>query len=128
MPHIISFDTTGSFSKTDAFLQKMKSQQQFIGLEEIAEQGVAALSAATPRDSGLSADSWHYEIKQTSSGCEIAWTNSHVDEKGVPIVILIQYGHGTGTGGYVEGRDFITPAIKPIFDRIEQQVWRVVSA
>ena len=87
---------------------------------------VEALSAATPVDSGLTASSWYYEIEHNDTGASISFFNSNVNE-GVPIAIILQYGHGTGTGGWVEGRDYINPAIQPIFDQIANDVWREVT-
>ena len=89
--------------------------------------GVAALQANTPVDSGATAASWDYRILATSRGLSIVWTNSN-DAGGTPVAILLQYGHGTGTGGYVVGRDYINPAIKPVFDRIANDVWKVVTS
>jgi len=95
--------------------------------ELYAQQGVDALAAATPMDSGLAASSWGYDIQQSSSTVTIIWTNSNV-ESGFPVAIMLQYGYGTGTGGYVQGQDYINPAIQPIFDRIADGVWKVVTS
>jgi len=96
-------------------------------LQSAAQQGVAALAKATPRDSGLSANSWGFEIQKSSGGIMIGWTNSDVEE-GFPVALMIQYGHGTGTGGYVQGRDYINPAMRPVFDQIAETVWKAVTS
>jgi hypothetical protein len=96
-------------------------------LESLGQKGVAALSSATPVDSGLTAASWSYEISNKNGRTTITWFNSHV-ESGVNIAIILQYGHGTGTGGYVSGRDYINPAIQPIFDQIAEDMWKKVTS
>lgn len=122
-------NVSGSFDKTDGFLAGLSKGEIFNQLEVLAQRGVAALAAATPVDSGASADSWGYEVdKGTFGNYKIYWTNSHLDDQGTPIVILLEHGHGTGTGGYVQGRDFINPAIEPIFDEISAAVWNAVTA
>lgn len=88
--------------------------------------GVDALNSATPKDTGLTASSWYYEIEKTSTGVTIAFYNSNI-QNGIPIAIILQYGHGTGTGGWVQGRDYINPAIQPIFDEIAEKAWREVT-
>lgn len=123
----ISLSDSGGFKKTEQFLhalQKLPIEQL---VEAPARRGVAALARATPRKSSLAAASWGYEIKKTATSVTITWTNSDV-ENGFPVVIMLQYGHGTGTGGYIQGRDFINPAIKPIFDEIAQTVWKAVTS
>lgn len=125
---MISFQSSGSFRKTEGFLKKMSKGEIFRTLERFGREGVAALASSTPSQSGMTAASWSYNITRTKSSFSIEWTNSHI-VGGVPLVILLQYGHGTGTGGYVRGRDFINPALKPIFDRIADEAWKaVVSA
>lgn len=96
-------------------------------LETNAQIGVDALESATPRDTGLAANSWGYEITQAGGTWTVTWTNSDV-ENGFPVAIMIQYGHGTGTGGYIQGQDYINPAIKPIFDKIAEQIWKAVTS
>lgn len=95
-------------------------------VDSYAREGVSALVSATPIDTGITSESWGYEIKRTRSGFSIIWTNSNVVD-GVPIAILIQYGHGTRSGSFVEGRDFINPAIRPIFDKIAENLWKEVT-
>lgn len=124
---MFSITSQGSFAKTEAFFKRMLKGEMYNALESYAREGVAALASATPVDSGVSAASWSYTIRRTGSSYSIEWTNSHVVD-GRPIVIMLQYGHGTGTGGYVQGRDFINPAIKPIFDRIADKVWKAVTS
>lgn len=124
---MITLSSSGSFNRTENFLKKIAGRDIYKSLEKYGQEGVAALAAATPVDSGVSANSWNYEISSSRGSYSIKWTNSHVIN-GVPIVILLQYGHGTGTGGYVRGRDFINPAMKPIFDKIAQNVWKAVTS
>lgn len=124
---MITFESSGSFNKTESFLAKMSRGDIFQALEQYAQEGVRALSAATPMDSGLTAMSWDYEIQKSRGSYTITWTNSHV-VSGAPIAIMLQYGHGTGTGGYVQGRDYINPAMKPVFDRIAEKVWKAVTS
>ena len=115
----------GDFSKTENFLNIISKKLYYRNLQKYAEQGVAALASATPIDSGTTANSWGYEIRQTKNSISIYWTNSNVN-KGVPIAVIIQYGHGTRNGGYVQGRDYINPAMRPIFDKIAENVWKEV--
>lgn len=124
---MISFTTQGDWDKTETFLTKMQSLDITSILIEAGTIGVAALSAATPSDTGETAASWNFEIEVTPGQSSIAWTNGHVTDEGTPVAVLIQYGHGTGTGGYVQGRDFINPAIQPIFDAIAANIWDEVT-
>ena len=124
---MFSFSSSGSFAKTDKFLQRMLKGDMFSALEGFAREGVAALASATPVDSSLTSQSWDYEIKKSRGFYQIVWTNSNVVD-GRPVAILLQYGHGTGTGGYVEGYDYINPAMRPVFDRISENVWKAVTA
>lgn len=124
---MFSFESTGSFNKTEAALLKMSKGDIFSALDSYAREGVSALASATPVDSGITASSWSYEVTKSRGYYSITWTNSHVID-GRPIVIMLQYGHGTGTGGYVQGRDFINPAMKPIFDKIADKVWKAVTS
>ncbi len=126
---MISFKHRGNFKHSEKFLNRAKDFDSLIMsiLRRYGELGVAALSANTPIDSGTTAASWGYEIERGSEESRIVFTNSNVN-KGVNIAIILQYGHGTGTGGYVEGRDYINPAIQPIFDGIAEAAWREVTA
>lgn len=119
-------ESKGDFSKTIKFLEFMKNRGHYNKLHEFGRRGVDALASATPRDSGETAQCWGYDIKHTKNSVTIRWTNSNIVD-GVNIAILIQYGHGTGTGGYVQGREYINPAIRPIFDSIVQDVWKQVT-
>lgn len=121
------FRVTGSFKNTDKFLKAMSDDVIFQALETYGEEGVAALQAFTPKDSGITADSWSYQIEHTGRNVTIRWLNDNVN-KGYNIAILIQYGHGTGTGGYVVGRDYINPAILPTFNAIAEKVWKAVTS
>lgn len=121
----ISIKSSGSFKNMDAFYARVKNGGIFARLEKFGQEGVDALANATPVDSRLTADSWQYEITHKNGWHTIKWHNTNVVD-GIPVVILIQYGHGTGTGGYVEGRDFINPVIRPLFDRIADELWEQV--
>lgn len=123
----ISISSSGSFEKTEAYLKKLQKLQLSKILTEQAERGVQALSRATPRDSGRAANAWGYQINKTSSSVMIGWTNSDI-EGGYPVALMIQYGHGTGTGGYIQGIDYINPAMRPIFDQIAETVWKAVTS
>lgn len=122
----ITFSTKGSFSKTTAYLNKLKRSQVLSILNRYGSQGVAALSAATPADTGLASASWYYTVGAQDGRYWIDFHNSDL-AGAVPVVILIQYGHGTRNGGYVQGRDFINPAIAPIFEAIKNDAWKEVS-
>lgn len=122
---MITFRHRGSLSKTTQLLERAKHAVRLADLDRFGREGVAALASATPVDSGHTANSWYYEITYTKSGATIAFKNSNI-QNGVPIAIILQYGHGTGTGGWVEGRDYINPAIQHIFDRLADEAWREV--
>ena len=123
---MITFTSKGDFKHTERFLKKMSKADFANTLRGVAQKGVQALSAATPVDSGLAASSWGYKTKRSRSSFKIIWTNSDI-ENGYPVVIGIQYGHGTGTGGYVRGQDFINPAMRPIFEQILADLWTEVT-
>ena len=116
----------GNFSNTERFLNAAKRMNIRSILDKYGREGVLTLSSATPVDTGLTARSWGYEIQMSNTSFVISWTNSNV-VKGVPIAIILQYGHGTRNGGYVQGRDYINPAIRPIFDKISEEIWREVQ-
>ena len=122
---MFSFTSTGSWNNTENFLENAKRGNIFRALDRFGHEGVLALAAATPVDSGKTASSWYYEIKQDSKSYSIIWGNHHIVD-GRPIAVLLQYGHGTGTGGYVSGRDYINPALRPVFDRIAAEAWKMV--
>jgi hypothetical protein len=124
---VISFTTGGSTKQTEAYLRRLARGGMYDSIESAVRDGVDALRAATPVDSGLSSESWDANISISGASCTIVWTNSDV-ENGFPVAIMLQYGHGTGTGGYVQGQDYINPAMRPIFDRIEQQVRKAVTS
>jgi hypothetical protein len=123
---MITVKTSGSFDNIDKFINSMKKGDAFNFLNEYGRQGVEALANATPVDSSLTANSWDYEVIRKNGRYSIVWTNSN-SESGIPVAILIQYGHATGGGGWVEGRDYINPAIQPLFDKMAQQVWERVK-
>jgi hypothetical protein len=123
----LSITSSGTWAKTDSFLSKMSKLDISTQLNAYGEAGVAALASATPKRSGLTASSWFYKVSRSGTTWYIAWYNSNTHE-GVPIAILLQYGHGTGTGGYVQGEDYINPAIRPIFDEIAANVWKAVTS
>ena len=121
----ISFTSKGDFSKTIKFLNKVKNVKINDILSKYGKIGVNALSQATPKDSGVTSQSWNYRIEVNNNNASIVWYNTNV-VKGVNIAVILQYGHGTRNGGWVEGRDYINPAMKPIFDKIANQVWKEV--
>ena len=124
---VITFHHKGNFQKTDNFLKKAKQGDYFRSLEKFAQEGVNALASATPIDSGKTAASWDYTISRSKGSLSITWTNSNIND-GVNIAVIIQYGHGTRNGGYVQGRDYINPAIRPVFDKIAENVWKEVTS
>lgn len=123
---MITFRQKGDFSKLTRFLEKAKNAVHIGDLDKYGREGVAALASATPVESGLTANSWYYEVSHEKGAATISFYNSNI-QNGVPIAIILQYGHGTGTGGYVQGRDYINPVIQPIFDRIADEAWREVT-
>ena len=123
---MITFRQKGDFSKTRRYLEKSKTAIRLSDLDKYGRQGVAALASATPVDTGLTASSWDYTIENRNGIVKITFTNSNI-QNGVPIAVILQYGHGTGTGGWVQGRDYINPAIQPIFDEIVNNAWREVT-
>lgn len=122
---MIKFKHRGSFKNIEAFFKRSKDFKYDELLHKCGETGVAALAANTPIGSGLTADSWDYEIEKSSSGAVVRWLNTN-ENNGVNIALILQYGHGTGTGGYVEGIDYINPALKPVFDAMADQLWKEV--
>lgn len=123
---MISFRQQGDFKKVTGYLERAKQVVHLGNLDKYGREGVAALASATPIDSGRTAESWDYRIDNSKGSTTISFFNSNI-QNGVPIAIILQYGHGTGTGGWVEGRDYINPAIQPIFDRIVDEAWREVT-
>lgn len=123
---MISFRQKGDFSKTLQYLGRVKNAAKLNDLDKYGREGVAALKSATPVKTGKTASSWYYEIVRGKGSVSITFNNSNI-QNGVPIAIILQYGHGTGTGGWVEGRDYINPAIQPIFDKIAENAWREVT-
>lgn len=122
---MVEFVQTGDFGKITGFLEKAKEYFHVGKLDKYGREGVTALRNATPVNSGITADSWYYEIKQDKSGVTISFLNSNI-QNGSNIAILLQYGHATRNGGYVQGRDYINPAIQPIFDKIAEEAWKEV--
>lgn len=116
----------GSFKNTENFLRNAKKINFENILDKYGKQGVAALKASTPIDSGVTANSWNYEIKINKGSMTLTWTNSHV-VNGVPIAVILQYGHATRNGGFVQGRDYINPSILPVFDKISNDAWMEVT-
>jgi hypothetical protein len=123
---MISITSSGSFNRTETFLAALLKNDVQSQLSKYGQEGVAALSQATPKDTGKAALSWSYKVTKTRSGYELSWHNSDIENE-AKVVLLIQYGHGTNSGGYVQGRDFINPAMKPIFEKIEQEIRKVVN-
>lgn len=126
MKGVISIKVKQRGKDTRRFLDTLKRRQQFDKLEQYAQRGVELLSMATPVDTGKTASSWYYEIKRNDEYCAIRWNNSNVNH-GVNIALLIQMSHGTGTGGWIEGRDYINPAMQPLFDEIAEECWSEVT-
>ena len=124
---MISFNTNGSFKKTESFFKKAKTNHILAVMNSCGQDGVNALSSATPIESGLAADSWSFRASGGGGKYKIEWLNTDV-ENGFPVAIMLQYGYGTGTGGYVQGQDYINPAMRPIFDRIADRVWKAVTS
>ena len=123
---MISVRHRGSFSNLEKFLENAQKGARAVDLNAYGQEGVAALMSATPIDSGKTASSWYYEIHEEKDSTVISFCNSNI-QNGVPIAVILQYGHGTGTGGWVQGRDYINPAIQPIFDEIANRAWREVT-
>ncbi len=123
---MISFRQKGDFSKITRFLERAKNLVHLSDLDRYGREGVAALASATPVDTGKTAASWYYDIKFNKESASITFNNSNI-QNGVPIAIILQYGHGTRNGGWVEGRDYINPVIQPIFDKIAEEAWKEVT-
>lgn len=124
---MISYEVTGSTKNLESFLNKVSKMSIPDVMRSCGQKGVNALASATPQETGRASHSWGYEISAGGGVYTITWTNSDV-ERGFPVAIMLQYGYATGTGGYVQGRDYINPAIKPIFDEIADKVWKVVTS
>lgn len=124
---MIRLTSKGNYSKTTKYLKKLKQIRQSGILEKYGEKGVSVLASATPVDTGLTASSWNYRIDNSKGKATITFINSNI-QNGVPIAIILQYGHGTGTGGWVQGRDYINPAIQPVFDQIVIEAWKEVTS
>lgn len=122
----ISLKSKGDWSKSKEFLNKITGKNYLNVLAKYGQLGVAALSSATPIDSGETATSWDYEILQNRGETRLVFTNNNIND-GVNIAIILQYGHATGTGGYVRGRDYINPAVQPIFDKLANDLWKEVT-
>ena len=123
---MIKFRQKGDFSNLTRFLERAKEAVKIGDLDRYGREGVAALASATPIDSGLTAQSWYYKIKHENGSVSISFHNSNVIDK-VPIAIILQYGHGTRNGGWVEGRDYINPTIQPLFEKIANDAWKEVT-
>lgn len=123
---MITIRHKGDFANTTRYLEKVKKSARLSSLERFGKEGVVALASATPIDSGLTANSWYYKIERGKGSATISFHNSNI-QKGVPIAIILQYGHGTRNGGWVEGRDYINPAIQPIFDKLADEAWKEVT-
>lgn len=123
---MIRFTHKGDFSKVTRFLKRINRVAHGIDLDKYGRAGVNALSSSTPVDTGVTASSWYYEIESTNESSSITFYNSNI-QNGVPIAIILQYGHGTRNGGWVQGRDYINPSIQPIFDKITNDAWREVT-
>lgn len=124
---MISAKTSGSFKKSEAFLKRVSTLDIGAILRSKGQAGVAALAKATPVDSGLAAGSWGFVVVKNLSGYSITWTNSDI-ETGFPVSLMLQYGYSTGTGGYVPGRNYINPAMSPVFTMLSDTVWKAVTS
>lgn len=120
---MITVDITGNFDNTERLIRKARTSEWQKVLGPYVQKGVDALRMATPVRSGATAASWYGEVHKTSNGCQIVWSNSN-SNNGVNIAVLLEYGHGTGTGGYVQGIDYINPALRPIFQEIADNAWK----
>ncbi len=123
---MISLRQKGDFSNAMKYFEKLRNVAKLGILDKYGKKGVEALSSATPIDSGTTAASWYYEIKHSGDSAAIQFYNSNINN-GVPIALILQYGHGTGTGGWVQGRDYINPVIQPLFDEMAKEVWKEVT-
>lgn len=123
---MISFRGKGDLSKTFKFMERIKESVHLSDLDKYGREGVSALASATPVDSGKTASSWSYEIIKEKDSVKLTFSNSNI-QNGVPIAVILQYGHATRNGGWVQGRDYINPAIRPIFDKIADQAWKEVT-
>lgn len=123
---MINIRQKGDFKNLSSFLEKTKEKLNLGLLDKYGREGVAALQAATPKDTGKTSESWYYKIERKNGSVSLAFHNSN-QNKGVPIAIILQYGHATGNGGYVEGVDYINPALRPIFDKIAEEAWKEVK-
>lgn len=125
---MITIRSKGSFSRSKRLLKKMSQTEIEKSLAAYGERGVVLLSSATPTRSGLTANSWSYEIENSSGSARIVWTNSNIVGEKYNLAILIQYGHGTGTGGYVTGIDYINPTLRPLFEEMANSIWKEVTS
>ena len=126
MPKVVMFRQKGDFRRTSDFLKRANRLNLDVILNQYGQEGVEAVLAATPKDTGTTANSWSYVVHKGTGSITITWSNSNIVD-GVPIAVILQYGHGTRNGGYVQGTDYINPAMKPIFDKIAQRAWEEVK-
>ena len=126
MPKVVMFRQKGDFRRTSDFLKRANRLNLDVILNQYGQEGVEALRAATPKDTGTTANSWSYVVHKGTGSITITWSNSNIVD-GVPLAVILQYGHGTRNGGYVQGTDYINPAMKPIFDKIAQRAWEEVK-
>ena len=124
---MITVTTSGSWGETERYLNRIKNADFLTMLDKYGAQGAAALAAATPSATGLTANSWYYTVERRGGYASIRWRNNDIED-GFPVAIMIQYGHGTGTGGYVAGRDYINPVMRPLFDQILAELIREVNS
>lgn len=124
---MIRITSKGNYKKATSYLERLKETVKVGVLDKYGRRGVEALSLATPKDTGLTASSWDYSIEHGKDSVSLVFSNSNI-QNGCPIAIILQYGHGTGTGGYVEGRDYINPAIQPVFDQLAEELWKEVKS
>ena len=124
---LVTFKHRGNFNKVEKFFNRVTNKSYLNILDKYGQMGADALASATPVDTGKTASSWTYEIERSSGRTTISWLNTN-ENQGVIIAVILQYGHGTGTGGYVRGRDYINPAMRPVFDKIAEEAWKEVTS
>lgn len=123
---MISFKSKGDFSKATRWLERVRESTKIIDFDKYGREGVNALESATPKDTGTTAKSWSYKVINTENRTVISFENSNI-QNGIPIAVILQYGHATKNGGWVEGVDYINPAIRPVFDELAKAAWKEVE-
>lgn len=125
---VVQMSEKGDFKKTFNFLKAMQEKKFLSNLNKYGERGVQLLSENTPRDTGLTASSWYYKIEDDGETLTLTWYNSNVKKDYFNVALMLQYGHATKNGGWIEGIDYINPALKPLFDEMEKDIWEEVKS